>query len=123
MNRVTTITAAGLKQQLEGANPPLVIDIRDPFEWEEGYITERNIPLYEIPAMISDLEPWKQKIIVLYCKEGDRSEPVEVNPPTAETRYPTHPHGAGESHDVPARPAVGHQVKKLMRSRRAMNGS
>lgn len=78
MNRVTTITAAGLKQQLEGSNPPLVIDIRDPFEWEEGYITERNIPLHEIPAMISDLEPWKQKTIVLYCKEGDRSDTARL---------------------------------------------
>jgi hydroxyacylglutathione hydrolase len=74
MGTVTTITAAGLKQLLDGDNPPLVIDIRDPYEWEEGYITERNIPIYELPAMIPELEAWKQKTIVFYCKEGDRSD-------------------------------------------------
>ena len=58
---------------MESDNPPLVIDVRDPYEWEEGYITERNIPIYELPALIPDLVGWKNKTIVLYCKEGDRS--------------------------------------------------
>ena len=67
------ITLEELKtKQLEGAE---IIDVRSTREYKENPIQGSiNIPEYEINENITDILPNKNKVIVLYCSTGFRSE-------------------------------------------------
>lgn len=52
----------------------LVIDVRTLEEYTQGYISGAvNIPLDELEARISELENYKDKPIIVYCRSGVRS--------------------------------------------------
>jgi phage shock protein E len=59
------------------ALPPgevLVIDVRSKQEFDAGHFsTAINIPHDQIANQIKQLEPYKQKTILLYCHSGNRS--------------------------------------------------
>lgn len=67
------LSAAALRQRLQTPHNELVlIDVREPFEWECGYIEgSLLIPLGEIWQRAGSLDPRKE--IVLICQEGLRS--------------------------------------------------
>ncbi|MBI2883195.1 MAG: rhodanese-like domain-containing protein, partial [Candidatus Methylomirabilis oxyfera] len=67
------ISATALRQRLHAAREELVlIDVREPFEWEWGYIEgSLLIPLGEIWQRAGSLDPRKE--IILICAEGLRS--------------------------------------------------
>lgn len=65
------IEPADLKKRLE-KNPPILIDVREPHEWEIGRIEgAKLIPLGELPQRMNELNSAEE--IVLYCKVGGRS--------------------------------------------------
>ena len=68
-----TITPAELKSRLEsGLGDTLLIDVREPEEWEIDHIPEaRLIPLQTIPSRANDLP--KDVEILIHCKAGMRS--------------------------------------------------
>ncbi|MEG6523589.1 rhodanese-like domain-containing protein [Desulfotomaculum sp. 1211_IL3151] len=50
----------------------LLIDVREPYEFEEGYISNSiNIPLGQLDNRLSELS--KDQSIVVYCRSGRRS--------------------------------------------------
>ena len=52
-----------------------VIDIREPYELEDGYILGNiNIPMGDILGKTNQLS--KTKDIIIYCNTGNRSRPV-----------------------------------------------
>tara|TARA_B100001564_G_C20138457_1_gene445492 strand:- start:113 stop:412 length:300 start_codon:yes stop_codon:yes gene_type:complete len=52
-----------------------IIDIREPYELEEGYILGNiNIPMGDILKKTNQLS--KTKDIIIYCNTGNRSKPV-----------------------------------------------
>ena len=52
-----------------------LIDIREPYEYEEGHIENSiNIPMGNLIEQIGELSRTKQ--IVIYCNTGRRSKPV-----------------------------------------------
>lgn len=55
-------------------NPPFLVDVREPSEWEnDGYIDGAiNVPLRSLPAMIDQLPEDKDAPVVIYCKAGAR---------------------------------------------------
>ena len=64
-----------LKQKLkENANLQL-IDIREPFEHEDGYISKVNIPLSEMMSRINEFDTNQE--IILYCNSGRRSKALK----------------------------------------------
>jgi hydroxyacylglutathione hydrolase len=67
------ISADALRQRLHAPHDELVlIDVREPFEWEWGYIEDSLlIPLKEIWQRVGSLDPRKE--IILICAEGLRS--------------------------------------------------
>lgn len=67
------ISAAALRQRLQTRHDELVlIDVREPFEWEWGCIQESLlIPLGEIWQRAGSLDPRNE--IILICAEGLRS--------------------------------------------------
>jgi rhodanese-related sulfurtransferase len=63
------------------ALPPgevLVIDVRSKQEYDSGHFsTAINIPHDQIENQIKQLDPYRQKQIVLYCHSGNRAAVAE----------------------------------------------
>ncbi len=57
--------------QQDGA---LLLDVRSDLEFEQGHLKgAMHIPHTQIQQRIAELQPWKEKGIVLYCKSGHRA--------------------------------------------------
>ena len=63
-----------LKEKI-GSENFLLIDIREPYEFEDGSICSTNIPLAQIMNNLEQLVPEKE--IVIYCKSGKRSKSLK----------------------------------------------
>jgi sulfur-carrier protein adenylyltransferase/sulfurtransferase len=69
---VPTITATELKTMIDRQDKFVLIDVREPFEYEISRIPgSKLIPLGELPARLSELDSADD--IVLHCKMGGRS--------------------------------------------------
>jgi molybdopterin/thiamine biosynthesis adenylyltransferase/rhodanese-related sulfurtransferase len=65
------IDATRAHELLAGAEPPALIDIREPHEWATGWIAGAvRIPMSELGEQ---LEPYRERSVVLYCAHGNRS--------------------------------------------------
>lgn len=65
-----------LEQQLQRGEPVLVLDVRDPAEFngQEGHIPgATNLPLAELPARVTELADRRQAAIRLVCRTDRRS--------------------------------------------------
>lgn len=67
------IQVSELKQRLESGEKLNLIDVREPWEYEEKNIGARNIPLNSLPQQVQELESLKEKEVILHCKSGRRS--------------------------------------------------
>jgi adenylyltransferase/sulfurtransferase len=69
---VPTITATELKQKIDRHDKFVLVDVREPFEYDIASIPgSKLIPLGELPARLSELDSADD--IVLQCKSGGRS--------------------------------------------------
>ncbi|MEM9856689.1 MAG: rhodanese-like domain-containing protein [Bacteroidota bacterium] len=50
-----------------------IIDVREPWEYEEQNIGALNIPLCTLPIQLKKLEKYRFSRIVCHCKTGKRS--------------------------------------------------
>lgn len=67
-----TMSVSQLKKQMENGDGPVVVDVREPGEYEVCAIEgARNIPLQELPQRLSEVP--KDRPVVLHCKSGVRS--------------------------------------------------
>lgn len=72
---VPEVTVAELQQALASDHPPLLLDVRELYEWHQVHIpTALHIPMNDIPARLATL-PATQPIVVL-CAHGSRSYSV-----------------------------------------------
>jgi hydroxyacylglutathione hydrolase len=72
LERIERITAASLVERLAAADPPMLVDVRAPSEWEEGHIDVAvNLPLSRLPERMSTLP--RDRPIVVHCASGYRS--------------------------------------------------
>lgn len=63
-----------LKKIIENNEDIFLLDIRTKEEYEDGNIdTSVNIPLQELLYDIDDIEEYKDKKVVVYCRSGHRS--------------------------------------------------
>src|SRR5262249_12568815 len=71
LRRTERVTAASLDEQLRGARPPLVLDVRSPREWEaEPIHGSVNFALSHLVESAAQLE---ERPAVVYCATGYRS--------------------------------------------------
>jgi rhodanese-related sulfurtransferase len=71
---IDSITAPELAALLKSANPPHLLDVREPEEFELAALPNaRLVPLGQIPAHIEQLQDWREQPIVVYCHHGIRS--------------------------------------------------
>lgn len=74
MLQLKSITAPELKERLANDNDIVLLDVREPDEHAEKNISNSLlIPLGQIPARITELEPYKNREIIVYCRSGNRS--------------------------------------------------
>jgi rhodanese-related sulfurtransferase len=67
------ITVDQLKQQLASEQPPLLLDVREPWEYSTAHIPNSTlIPMSEIPARAFNELDEDQPIVVM-CHHGARS--------------------------------------------------
>jgi rhodanese-related sulfurtransferase len=53
---------------------PILLDVREVFEHQSENIPgSKLIPLGELPGRISELEKFREKEIIVYCRSGSRS--------------------------------------------------
>ena len=72
VKRIDRVTAAALREQLEGKAPPLVIDVRTPAEHEAAAIpTSRSIPLNHMADRLDEVP--RDRAVVVHCASGYRS--------------------------------------------------
>jgi rhodanese-related sulfurtransferase len=74
---VPEISVDDLRSELGGTTPPVLLDVREQFEWQQvriagdGQRTVLHIPMNSLPARLEEL-PREQAIVVL-CAHGSRS--------------------------------------------------
>lgn len=69
---VPEMSPAVARAALHSARPPLLLDVREPYEWRQVRIPgARHIPMNSVPAHLAEL-PADQPIIV-FCAHGSRS--------------------------------------------------
>jgi adenylyltransferase/sulfurtransferase len=67
-----SITVHELNQLLNSPNPPLLLDVREPYEYEIANLGGQNISLSQLETRLNELP--KSQAIVVHCKSGARSE-------------------------------------------------
>ncbi len=66
------VEATDLARMMRGTEPPVVVDIRDPEEMDEGRIAgSLLLPLHELPVRLAELP--RGRPVVAYCRSGIRS--------------------------------------------------
>ena len=71
------MTAADARTFIAAHPEALVLDVRNPDEWDDqyGHIDgARQIPLPELSSRVAEVESWKDKPVVLVCRSGRRSQ-------------------------------------------------
>jgi thioredoxin len=69
----TELAAAGARQMIEESEP-LILDVRTPREFYDGHIKNAKLlPLQQLEQRISEIEDYKNKDIIIYCRSGNRS--------------------------------------------------
>jgi glyoxylase-like metal-dependent hydrolase (beta-lactamase superfamily II) len=72
VERTERITAASLKEQLKIRQPPLVVDVRAPGEWQASHIEQSvNLPLSRLTQELERVPG--DRPVVVYCASGYRS--------------------------------------------------
>ncbi len=67
------ITVTELKSRMDNQEELVIIDVREPFEYEMYNIGAKLIPLGQLPDSLNDLSDLKDTEIILHCRSGARS--------------------------------------------------
>lgn len=68
------INGAEAEKIMKDAKDILILDVRDTNEYNEGHIVDAiNIPVDEVEKRVGELDSFKDKTVLVYCKSGKRS--------------------------------------------------
>jgi molybdopterin/thiamine biosynthesis adenylyltransferase/rhodanese-related sulfurtransferase len=68
----TDITPAQLSEKLTAGDAPVMIDVREPYEWQAGHISNAtHIPLSQVPSRLDEIP--RDRDVVMICRSGGRS--------------------------------------------------
>ena len=67
------INTEELKQKLENKEDFIFIDVREQHEFDHFNLGAKLIPLNTLPGALNELEPFKEKEIIIHCRSGVRS--------------------------------------------------
>ena len=69
-----TINAKELKNLQKNNNSFQIIDIREPYEYEDGALTNENIPLDKMMSSLNKIH--KDRPVIIYCQSGKRASAI-----------------------------------------------
>ncbi len=69
-----SISAQELQVKLKNKEDFQIIDIREPYEYEDGALSNENIPLDKMMSSIDRIST--DKPVVIYCQSGNRSSAI-----------------------------------------------
>ena len=69
-----TINAKEFKNLLKNNNSFQIIDIREPYEYEDGALTNENIPLDKMMSSLNKIH--KDRPVIIYCQSGKRATAI-----------------------------------------------
>ncbi len=72
------ITVEELKKRMDNGEDLIVIDVREPHEYEEFNIGARLIPLGTLHNVVEELEDLKDEEIIIHCRSGARSGQAKI---------------------------------------------
>jgi rhodanese-related sulfurtransferase len=68
------VTQAEVIELVAAPGGPLLLDVRTPGEYASGHVPGAvNIPHDEVVTRLSELEPYRERGVVLYCQSGRRA--------------------------------------------------
>ncbi|MCS7076874.1 MAG: rhodanese-like domain-containing protein [Bacteroidia bacterium] len=67
------ITVQELKKRLDAGENIILIDVREPHEYQICNLGGKLIPLGSLPQRLDELEEYKDKEIIVHCRTGGRS--------------------------------------------------
>lgn len=67
------ISAQDLKDRITKGESLIIIDVREPYEYDEYNIGAQLIPLADLPEKLESLKNHLNEEIILHCKSGNRS--------------------------------------------------
>ena len=67
------ITVTELKEKMDNGESIILIDEREPYEYELSNLGGRLIPLSLLPAALEELAGSIEEEIIVHCKSGGRS--------------------------------------------------
>ena len=68
------ITVEELKSRMDAGEELHMVDVREPFEHAEFNIGGLLLPLGKVQMMeTDDIDDWKDKEVIFYCRSGNRS--------------------------------------------------
>jgi rhodanese-related sulfurtransferase len=67
------ITCQELKERMDKGEKLTIIDVREPYEYDEFNIGAQLIPLGDIPSKLDELAHLKDEEIIVHCRSGARS--------------------------------------------------
>ena len=71
---IDQIDSPALSEALKSETPPLLVDVREQDEWDEGHIPGAiHIPRGHLESRIERVAPDRSETIVIYCAAGNRS--------------------------------------------------
>ncbi len=70
---MSDITCEELKDRMDKGEALTIIDVREPYEFEEFNIGAQLIPLGEIPGRLEELAHLKDAEVIVHCRSGARS--------------------------------------------------
>jgi adenylyltransferase/sulfurtransferase len=69
------VSAAAVTERPGRGESFLLLDVREPDEAERACIDGSTlVPVGELAERLAELEPWRDRPIVVYCHHGSRSE-------------------------------------------------
>jgi rhodanese-related sulfurtransferase len=70
---MTDITVQELKERLDKGEKLHIIDVREPYEYEEYNIGATLIPLGDLQGKLDELDELINEEVIIHCKSGARS--------------------------------------------------
>lgn len=71
---IPELAPSALRDRLAAGQELLLLDVREPHEAEQSRIPgARLIPLGSLEAALAELEPWRERPVVIHCRSGARS--------------------------------------------------
>ncbi|MCB0835899.1 MAG: rhodanese-like domain-containing protein [Bacteroidetes bacterium] len=69
------ITVTELKDKIDQGYLPVMIDVREPHEWDRDVLPQaKKISLGDLPQNLEQLAQFQEEEVVLICRSGRRSD-------------------------------------------------